>query len=285
MKEFTDKVAVVTGAASGIGLALAHRFARAGMKIVLADIELAALESAARAVGAAGVETLAVRTDVAQAADVEALAQRTIDAFGAVHVLCNNAGVAVSGPTWLQTVADWEWVMGVNLWGVIHGVRVFTPLLMAHGGEGHIVNTASVAGLLCMPGMSVYSVTKFGVVAISETLHHELNLFGSAVKVSVLCPGFTNTSILDSNRNRPAALADTAPDQPGRSEMDALVRQLVAAGQTTAHVAEAVFTAVRDERFYVFPDQQWPARVRTRLEDIAEQRNPTPPGLETITRR
>ena len=152
MKDFAGKVAVVTGAASGIGLALAQRFATAKMRVVLADVEPTALAEAARAVAAAGVDTLAVRTDVSQPADVEALAARTIDAFGAVHVLCNNAGVAISGPTWMQTLSDWEWVLGVNLWGVIHGVRVFTPIMLAQGGEAHIVNTASVAGLTAGPG-------------------------------------------------------------------------------------------------------------------------------------
>src|ERR1700687_6002094 len=178
MKEFRGKVAVVTGAASGIGRALAQRFAREGMKVVLADVEPAALEQAAREIDASGATTFAVRTDVSKAADVERLAQATVERFGAVHVVCNNAGVAVSGPTWMNTVADWEWVLGVNLWGVIHGVRVFTPLLLSHGGEGHIVNTASMAGMISGPGTAVYTVSKFGVVALSETLHHELTMLG-----------------------------------------------------------------------------------------------------------
>ncbi len=282
MKQFKDKVAVVTGAASGIGLALAQRFARAEMKVVLADIEPAALGEAARAVGAAGVETLAVRTDVSKAADVEALARRTVEAFGAVHVLCNNAGVAISGPSWMQTLSDWEWVLGVNLWGVIHGVRVFTPLLLAHGGEGHIVNTASVAGLTSGPGMSIYGVTKHAVVTLSESLHHELAMMGAAVKVSVLCPGFVNTRILESERNRPAPLADTAPELPGRSEVEGLMRQMLAAGQTPAQVADIVFDAIRAERFYILPNPQWKERVRARMEDILAERNPTAIGVEEL---
>jgi NAD(P)-dependent dehydrogenase (short-subunit alcohol dehydrogenase family) len=282
MQEFAGRVAVVTGAASGIGRALSLRFARAGMKVVLADIEPEALAEAARTVGAGGVETLAVPTDVSKAAEVEALAERAVAAFGAVHVVCNNAGVAISGPAWLQTVSDWEWVLGVNLWGVIHGVRVFTPRLLAQGVEGHIVNTASLAGLTCLPGMSVYNVTKHGVVALSETLYHELSMLGAPVGVSVLCPGFVNTRILDSARNRPAGLAGTAAELPGRAELDQLVRQQVAAGQPPEEVAEAVFDAVRNRRFYVFPTAAWNERVRQRMEDIVAGRNPTPHTLEGI---
>jgi NAD(P)-dependent dehydrogenase (short-subunit alcohol dehydrogenase family) len=282
MKDFAGKVAVVTGAASGIGLALAQRFAAARMKVVLADVEQAALADAARAVGATGVETLAVRTDVSKAADVEALAARAVEAFGSVHVLCNNAGVAISGVAWTHTLSDWEWVLGVNLWGVIHGIRVFTPIMLAHGGEGHIVNTASMAGLTSIPGMSVYNVTKHGVVTLSETLHHELAMLGSPLKVSVLCPGFVKTNILDSDRNRPAALADTAPEVLGRAEMDQAVRQLLAAGLPPARVAEVVFDAIRTERFYVFPHPEWTERIRARMEDIVAGRNPTQIIIEAL---
>lgn len=282
MRDFAGKVAVVTGAASGIGLALGRRFAAAGMTVVLADIEPTALADAARAVGAAGVETLAVRTDVAKPADVEALAARTLDAFGAVHVLCNNAGVAVSGPTWLQTQSDWEWVLGVNLWGVVHGVRVFTPIMLAQGAEAHIVNTASMAGMTCTPGMSIYNVAKHGVVALSETLHHELSMLGSPVKVSVLCPGFVNTRILDSARNRPAHLADAAPEMPEKAETEQAVRQLLASGLPPEQVADCVFDAIRTERFYVFPNREWKERIRVRMEDILAERNPTPLNVEAL---
>jgi len=281
MQEFTGKVAVVTGAASGIGRALALRFGRAGMKVVLADVERQALDDAARAVGASGSETLAVPTDVSKAADVEALADRTVAAFGGVHVVCNNAGVALSGPAWTHTVSDWEWVVGVNLWGVIHGVRVFTPRLLAQGVDGHIVNTASLAGVTCLPGMSVYNVTKHGVVALSETLYHELTMMGAPIGVSVLCPGFVNTRILDSARNRPAQLADTA-EQPALAELDPLVRRQVAAGQSPDEVAEIVFDAIRTRRFYVFPTATWNERVRVRMDDIVAGRNPTPHSLEGL---
>ena len=275
MKEFRGKVAVVTGAASGIGRAMVQRFAREGMKVVLADVEEAALERAAREIEASGASALAVRTDVSKAAEVERLAQVTLEKFGAVHLVCNNAGVAMSAPTWMNTVADWEWVLGVNLWGVIHGVRVFTPILLAQGVEGHIVNTASMAGMISAPGMSAYHVSKFGVVTLSETLYYELTLLGSPVRVSVLCPGFVNTRIFDAERNRPAELGDTAPKIPGAEEMEQLGRQLVAAGSPPSLVADVVFEAIRADRFYIFPHPEWKQHIRTRMEDILAERAPT----------
>ena len=190
------------------------------MRVVLADVEAGALEDAAREVGATGAATLAVRTDVSKAADVEALAKATLDRFGAVHVVCNNAGVATSGLTWMYTVADWEWVLGVNLWGVIHGVRVFTPILLSQGGEGHIVNTASLAGLFSGPGQAIYNVSKLGVVTLSETLYHELADDGLAgARLGALSRASSARGIIDAARNRPAALADTAQHPPGY-EMD-----------------------------------------------------------------
>ena len=274
MREFRDKVAVVTGAASGIGQALAQRFAREGMRVVLADVEAAALERAAGAIDSSGTRALPVRTDVSKAADVERLAQVAQDKFGAIHIVCNNAGVVTSGPTWMQTVADWEWLLGVNLWGVIHGVRVFTPILLAQG-EGHIVNTASLAGMITGPGAAPYNVSKFAVVALSETLHHELTMLGSAVRVSVLCPGFVNTNIADAARNRPAALSDTAPQLPGSEEMAQMGRRLLANGSPPSMVADVMFEAIRNERFYIFPHPEWKRYIRARMEDILEERVPT----------
>lgn len=285
MKDFVGKVAVVTGAASGIGLALSHRFAKAGMKVVLADVEPAALDKAAAEVAATGAQTLAVRTDVADPVAVEHLAARTVEAFGAAHVLCNNAGVAVSGPAWMHTMADWQWVLGVNLWGVIHGVRTFVPLMLSQNSEAHIVNTASIAGLTCAPGIAVYNVSKHGVVALSESLHHELEMMGSPVKVSVLCPGFVDTRILDSARNRPAPLADAAPPSPGTSETEQAVRQLVAAGLAPSEVAERVFEAIRDQRFYVLPSSGWEEHIRARMEGILAGGNPGGLGVPSVFSR
>ncbi len=285
MKEFRDKVAVVTGAASGIGQALARRFAQAGMKLVLADVEGPALEQAAREIEASGTTVLAMRTDVSKAADVERLAHATLEKFGAVHVVCNNAGVVTSAPAWMNTVADWEWVLGVNLWGVIHGVRVFTPILLAQGVEGHIVNTASMAGMIAGPGMSTYNVSKFGVVALSETLHQELLLLGAPVRVSVLCPGFVNTRIADAARNRPTELAGTAPKLPGAEEMEQMGRQLLAAGSPPSLVADVVFDAIRAERLHIFPHPEWKKYIRTRMEDIIEERNPTQANMDEIMSR
>jgi len=285
MRDFDQKVAVVTGAASGIGLALAHAAARVKMRVVLADVERGPLDEAAAAVAAHGVETLAVPTDVSDAAAVEALAGRTIERFGAVHLLCNNAGVAISGPMWMHTLADWQWLLGVNLWGVIHGVRVFTPIMLAQGEPAHIVNTASIAGTVCAPGTGIYNVSKFGVVALSETLSLELEMFGAPVKVSVLCPGFVNTRILDSARNRPATLADAGPPPPAQESMEPVIRQLLATGQAPDDVAAAVFDAVRNERFYVFPNPVWKERIRERMEGMLEERNPDPAQIMMLSGR
>lgn len=285
MKEFRGKVAVVTGAASGIGRALAQRFAREGMKVVLADVEPAALEQAAHEIDASGATALAVRTDVSKAAEVERLAQAALDKFGAIHILCNNAGVVTSAPTWMNTVADWEWVLGVNLWGVIHGVRTFTPILLSQGAEAHIVNTASMAGMICGPGSAPYNVSKFGVVALSETLHHELTMLGAPVRVSVLCPGFVNTNIADAARNRPAELAETAPKLPGAEEMEQLGRQLLAAGSPPSAVADIVFDAIRSERFYIFPHPEWKERIRERMSIILEEGTPTLGNIADLLER
>jgi len=272
MQEFVDKVAVVTGAASGIGKALATRFASAGMRVVLVDIEREALAAAEAELRESGATTLAVPTDVTSADEVDALAQRTREAFGGVHLLCNNAGVAIAGPIWEHTIDDWQWVLGVNLWGVIHGIRTFVPIMLEQGEEAHVVNTASVAGLTSFQTMGVYNVTKHAVVTLSETLARDLDDAGAKIKVSVLCPGFVATKILDSDRNRPEALADGAEREPG--EMEEIVRQVIATGMPPAEVAEHVHRAVRDERFYILTHPDYRAQVRERFDDIFENRMP-----------
>jgi NAD(P)-dependent dehydrogenase (short-subunit alcohol dehydrogenase family) len=278
MKEFKDKIAVVTGGASGIGRAMAERFAAEGMKVVLADIEQGALDSAESEMKAKGASVLAVRTDVSKAEDVEALAQKTIDAFGAVHVVCNNAGVGGGGVSWQQTAKDWEWFLGVNLWGVIHGIRVFVPIMLQQGTEGHIVNTASGAGLHARPWMATYCVTKRAVVALSESLHYDLAVSGAKVKVSVLCPATVNTRIMDADRNRPAGLRNDPGEEARSAQLEAIeqgFRQLLATGMSPEQVADHVFNAIRDEKFYIITHPETKDRVRARMEDILEERNPS----------
>jgi NAD(P)-dependent dehydrogenase (short-subunit alcohol dehydrogenase family) len=278
MKEFKDKVAVITGAASGIGRALADRCVQEGMKVVLADVEGEALTKTEASMKASGATVLAVQTDVSQARDVEALGQKAVEAFGAVHLLCNNAGVAgTPAPLWDSTVADWEWVMCVNLWGVIHGVRVFVPVMLAQDTECHVVNTASMAGLISCPGLGIYKVTKHGVVALSETLYHELAERGAKVKVSVLCPGLVNTRIMESARNRPGDLPTTEPLDAASGAGWEMLRQLVPAGMPPGQVADAVFEAVREDRFYILTHPEEKGYIRKRMEDILQERNPTNP--------
>jgi len=278
MKEFKDKVAVVTGAASGIGRAMAERFAAEGMKVVLADIDEGALAETAAEMEAKGATVLTVRTDVSAFDDVAALANKAVDAFGAVHVLCNNAGVSVGGMSWERTLKDWQWVLGVNLWGVIHGHQAFVPIMLEQDTEGHIVNTASMAGLTSIPMHGVYQVTKHGVVTLSETLHHELAMTGAKVKVSVLCPGWVNTRIGDSDRTRSADLQNEAAEptmRPEEEAFDKFARQALAEGLSPQQVADDVFRAIRDERFYILTHPEWNDFIRTRMEDILEGRSPT----------
>jgi NAD(P)-dependent dehydrogenase (short-subunit alcohol dehydrogenase family) len=282
MKEFQGKVAVVTGAASGIGRALAEKSAALGMKVVLADVEESALKQAEAELQASGAQVLAVRTDVSQAGEVEALAKITFEAYGAVHLLFNNAGVGGGTTVWESSLADWQWVLGVNLWGVIHAMHFFVPRMLAQDTEGHIVNTASSAGLITSSGLGIYKVSKHGIVTLSETLACELAARGSKLKASVLCPEWVNTHILDAERNRPQALANAPQEQhmsPETAAMTEMViqvmRQLVQAGLPPSQVAEMVFDAIRQEQFYILTHPTTKQAVQVRMEDILQERMPT----------
>jgi NAD(P)-dependent dehydrogenase (short-subunit alcohol dehydrogenase family) len=279
MRDLMGRVAVITGAASGLGNALAHRCARAGMKLVLADLDADALARTVAQFQASGAAAIGVCTDVRKAADVEALAARTLEAFGAVHVVCNNAGVASVGAAWESTPADWEWVLGVNLWGVIHGVRVFTPIMLEQGEAGHIVNTASVAGLIAPPGMAAYNVSKHAVVALTESLHHDLVARGAKVRCTVVCPAYFPSGIADSERTRPADLAEPGRDKSAaRQTLEDNLRKAVMAGKLSADdVAAAVLDAVRDERFYVLTHPRIKPAIEWRMRDILDERTPTDP--------
>ncbi len=279
MKQFQGKVAVITGGASGLGRAMADRFAREGMSIVLADVEPRALATAEAEMKAAGAKVIGVRTDVSKAAQVEALAQKTLAAFGGVHLVANNAGVAPLGKAWENSVADWEWTLGVNLWGVIHGVRVFTPIMLAQGGEAHIVNTASVSGLISPPGSAMYNVTKHAVVTLTETLYHDLALQHARIGCSVLCPAYVPTGIIDSERNRPALLQEPAREKTAEQQArEAMLRKAVTSGKlSAADVAQKVYEAVRDERFYILTHPKIKPSIQWRMEDILQDRRPTSP--------
>lgn len=275
MNDFNGKVAVITGAASGIGRGLAERCLHEGMRVVLADIEEPALRQAESELREAGGTVLAVRTDVSKAAEVEVLARRTMDTFGAVHLLVNNAGVAAGTTIWGSTPEDWAWVMDVNLWGVIHGIRAFLPLMLAQGTEGHVVNTSSLAGVLPYNPSAPYQATKAAVVALTENLHYSLVMGKARVRASVLCPGFVNTRIMDSERNRPGGPRkhDVAPS-PIEAEIIAYVRHAIETGLSPAQVADLVFDAIRAERLFIFTHPEMMGDVRRRMEAMLSEEAP-----------
>ena len=271
MRDLQGKVAVITGAASGIGRAVAGRCASAGMKVVLADIEAGALDVAEKELRGEGADALAVVTDVSKPDEVDALATRTLDAFGAVHLLHNNAGVTTGGLIWQCTIAEWQWLLGVNLWGVIHGIHTFVPLMLDGGDDGHIVNTASAAGLTSPPFLGPYNVTEHGVVTLSETLARELAILRSRIKVSVLCPGFVNTAVVDSSRNRRDELRNPVEDDTVAS---ALAAHVVESALAPEIVADHVLDAVRHEQFYVLTHPELTAAIHTRMDDIVSGKAP-----------
>ena len=275
MREFSDKVAVVTGAASGIGLALANIFAEQGMKVVLADIEPEALDRAVESLKNQGVQAIGVVTDVGDDASVAALAKQSVDAFGAIHVACNNAGVYAGGLLWEQTEADFEWVMRVNQWGVIHGIRHFVPQMISQGDECHLVNTASMAGMTTLPYAGIYHMTKHAALALSECLFHELALAAPQVGVSCLCPELIATNIGKSQRNRPDALADTQVTESSEMVHQAIVDATDGALSPRV-MAERVLQGIIDGQFYLCPplDDPWHQSAASRREDCARMQNP-----------
>lgn len=272
MELTSGKTAVVTGAAGGIGFALAERFAHAGLNIVLADIEREALEAAEQKIAALGVHTLAIRTDVSEEESVQTLAMAAVERFGAVHLVCNNAGVESGADPWLGPISAWKWVLGVNLWGVIHGIRAFLPIMLGQA-EGHFVNTASIAGLYPSFAAS-YDASKHAVVAISEGLYRSMTLAGLPIGVSVLCPGWVNTNIMDAARNWPAGLGEQPPQAFGAEVTEPHVRKAIAEAIQPAEVAGYVADAVAAGKFWVFTGQEWVDLVVHRWNGIAAGQDP-----------
>jgi len=286
MDQFEGKTAVVTGAASGIGLALAERFAAARMQVVLADVQQDALDRAVAKLEQRQAPVLGVLTNTMVEESVRSLAERAVAEFGKVHILCNNAGVASTRggrgtAIWEVPAADWDWVMGVNFYGVLYGLQAFVPHMLAHGEPGHIVNTASLAGL--MPGGGSYGVSKHGVLCLTETLYNDLKARDAKVSASVLCPGFVNTNIFDAERNRPRDLASAVNPIP--NEQMQVARGMLAQGKDPADIAEAVFQSIRDDRLYVLPHPAWDDFVRARVEHVLARGGPATLDLENMMRR
>jgi len=282
ISDFRNKTAVLTGAGSGFGLECARIGAKLGMNLVLADVQQDALDRALAEMEAAGAQVLGMRVDVSKADQMEALGAATLARFGAPHLVFNNAGVGSGGLIWENSLQDWEWVIGVNLMGVAHGIRVFTPMMLAAAEkdaafQGHIVNTASMAGLLNAPNMGIYNVSKHAVVSMSETLYQDLALVTDQISASVLCPFFVPTGITESHRNRPDSVK---ADRPTRSQMisQAMSQKAVSSGKVSAaEVSQKVFDAVAANQFYIYSHPKFIGSVQVRMEDVLLSRNPTDP--------
>lgn len=273
MRDLNGKTAVITGAGSGFGRELAVVCAAEGMRLVLADVDADGLRGTVERLDGAPAENVAC--DVRKAGDVERLADIADDRFGGSHLLFNNAGVAVAGPAWTTTLDEWQWMLDVNLMGVVHGIRSFVPRMLEQDGPAHVVNTASVAGLLSVPGSSIYCVTKHGVVTLSECLYHDLRAAGAEIGVSVLCPAYVNTNIVDSGRHRPPELSES---NPLAAEYEARVRKAVRSGRlSAAEVARITVDAVKADRFYILTHPKIKGAVEWRMQDILEERAPTNP--------
>jgi NAD(P)-dependent dehydrogenase (short-subunit alcohol dehydrogenase family) len=281
MKTLADRTAWITGGASGIGLALAHRLAAEQMKLVLVDVEAEPLAKAEALLRSKGADVLAIRADVSNAQEVEAAAKRARDVYGLVQLIINNAGVGGGGgPMWKLTDADWKWALDVNLWGVIHGIRFLVAPLVESGQEGHVVNTASIAGLTATPFMGPYTASKHAVVSLSECLAKELELAKIDVGVSVLCPGFVKTNISTSHRNRPGE-QQKVDDNPVAQKFAEVLSQLVETGQTPDKIAEDVLAAIREPRFYILTHPEMKPAVEHRMSQILGEQ---PPGIDPMFR-
>lgn len=271
MQEFTDKIAVITGASSGIGFGIAERCAQEGMKVVLAGINLENLGNAEKELKQTGAETLCVQTDVSKREDIEILAKKTIDHFGAVHLLVNNAGLGAGLSIWESTWSDWDWVMGVNLWGVIYGLKVFVPIMLEQDVPCHIVNTSSIAGLLPHHLSAPYQVTKHAVIALTENLQYSLMHKEAKIRASVLCPGYVKTRILDAERNRPEELQNEAVELgPEQFAILQSLQESIDAGISPQDVAEILFRAIKEERLYINTHPELNPRVQERMNNIAQ---------------
>jgi NAD(P)-dependent dehydrogenase (short-subunit alcohol dehydrogenase family) len=278
MRTIEGRVAVVTGAASGIGRAIAEVLAEGGMKVVLGDVEADALQGTTHALRESGFEVHSVVVDVSKPEQVEALARATIDRYGAVHVLCNNAGVVAGGsPTWRSSLDDWHWLLGVNMMGVVHGVRTFLPIMIEQDDEAHIVNTASIAGLIWGDG-ALYTASKFAVVGMSESWYLELVRGGHKPRMSVLCPGLVDTNLLQSRRNRPLHLSEVSPRPTGPKAQAAFERMqaMFKRSINPRLVAEQVLQAIRDERFYIQTHPRFAPMIEHRMKTILAGENPSP---------
>jgi NAD(P)-dependent dehydrogenase (short-subunit alcohol dehydrogenase family) len=278
LTEFDGKVAVVTGAASGIGLAMCEKFASLGMRIVMADVESDRLRGSAAQIEATGADAFAVTVDVSQADELSQLAEKTLDRFGKVHVVCNNAGVFAGGLTWDAVGSDWEWVLGVNLYGVLHGIRAFVPVMLEQNEPGHVVNTCSMAGLINTPLSGAYNVSKHAALSLTETLYHELRMKDSPIGCSALCPELIRTGIANSDRNRPPHLKrPEEADTPEMEIVESAIRTSIETGLDPSVMAERVYEGIKQDRFYLLAEEggNWDAACRTRLEDIRLRRNPT----------
>lgn len=282
MKDFKDKVAVITGAASGIGRGLAEYYAQKEMKIVLADVEVKALSLAESEMKAGWADIITVVTDVSKKEDVQLLAKRTIDAFGKVDLLFNNAGVATGSSIWESSINDCKWVIDVNLWGVIHCIHEFVPIMIRQGTPCHIVNTSSMAGLATYHPSALYQLTKHSIVALSEQLLHDLEIRGTKIKFSVICPGIVNTNIMDAEHNRPEKYLNDlsgVSQNPEPEDMEQAFREMMKSGMPASVLAEIVFKAIEEEKFYIITHPEMKHIAQMRMDGILEERNPFLPPM------